>query len=77
MEVARTDPVTVDLENQVVTTPFQDRFAFAIDPFRKQCLMEGLDEVGLTLARSDAIGSYETRQAAQRGWLAQPVKEEA
>ena len=77
MEVARTDPVTVDLENQVVTTPFQDRFAFAIDPFRKQCLMEGLDEVGLTLARSDAIGSYETRQAAQRGWLAKPVKEEA
>lgn len=66
MEVAKTDPITVDLDSQTVTTPFQDRFAFAIDPFRKQCLAEGLDEIGLTLARDEAIARYE-RCAADAG----------
>lgn len=70
LEVAQTDPVSIDLEHQVVTTPFQDRFHFEIDPFRKHCLMEGLDEVGLTLARDAAIGTYEQRQAAEMPWLA-------
>ena len=73
MEVAQTDPVTLDLENQTVTTPFQDRFAFEIDPFRKMCLTEGLDEVGLTLTRDAAIGTYEQRQAAQMPWLAKGI----
>jgi 3-isopropylmalate/(R)-2-methylmalate dehydratase small subunit len=59
MEVAQTDPVHIDLEHQTVTTPFQDRFTFEIDPFRKACLMDGLDEVGLTMARGDAIADYE------------------
>ena len=63
MEVAQTDPVDVDLETQTVTTPFQDRFSFEIDPFRKHCLLEGLDEVGLTLAQSDTISAYESRAA--------------
>ena len=62
-------PVTIDLENQVVTTPFQDRFAFEIDPFRKMCLMQGLDEVGLTLAQDAAIAGYEERRAALHPWL--------
>ena len=70
LEVARTDPVAIDLESQTVTTPFQDRFAFAIDPFRKQCLMEGLDEVGLTLARAASISTYEARQSRDMPWLA-------
>jgi 3-isopropylmalate/(R)-2-methylmalate dehydratase small subunit len=70
LDVARTDPVRIDLENQVVTTPFQDRFAFEIDPFRKQCLMEGLDEVGLTLARDASISNFEHRQARDMPWLA-------
>ena len=72
LEVAREHPLGVDLEHQTVTTPFQDRFAFAIDPFRKACLMEGLDEVGLTLQRDVAIAEYETRQAATLPWLAHP-----
>ncbi len=76
LEVARTDPITVDLEHQVVTTPFQDRFHFEIDPFRKACLIDGLDEVGLTLARSDAISSYEQRQARDMPWLV-PTTEKA
>jgi 3-isopropylmalate/(R)-2-methylmalate dehydratase small subunit len=70
LEVARTDPVFIDLENQVVTTPFQDRFTFEIDPFRKHCLLQGLDEIGLTLARDAAIGAYEKQQAAHMPWLA-------
>jgi 3-isopropylmalate/(R)-2-methylmalate dehydratase small subunit len=70
LEVARDgQPITIDLENQVVTTPFQDRFAFAIDPFRKQCLMAGLDEIGLTLAEAAAIGAHEDRRATAEPWL--------
>jgi 3-isopropylmalate/(R)-2-methylmalate dehydratase small subunit len=70
LEVAATDPISIDLEHQTVTTPFQDRFTFEIDPFRKHCLMGGLDEVALTLARDDAIRAYEQRMAASRPWLA-------
>ncbi|MEQ9663159.1 MAG: 3-isopropylmalate dehydratase small subunit [Parasphingopyxis sp.] len=69
MEVARTDPITVDLENQVVTTPFQDRFEFQIDPFRKESLLAGRDEIGLTLESEGAIGAYEERTAVERPWL--------
>lgn len=70
MEVAQTDPIAIDLEAQTVTTPFQDRFAFEIDPFRKHCLLNGLDEVGLTLARDAAIGAFEGTVAAERPFLA-------
>jgi len=70
MEVAETDPISIDLDHQVVTTPFQDRFTFEIDPFRKYCLMEGLDEVGLTLGRNDAIVAYEQRQREEMPWIA-------
>jgi 3-isopropylmalate dehydratase small subunit len=66
MEVAKTDPIAIDLEHQTVTTRFQDRFTFEIDPFRKHCLLEGLDEVGLTLAMEPQIAAYEQRQAP---WL--------
>ena len=69
LEVAETDPLTIDLESQTVTTPFQDRFAFEIDPFRKACLLEGLDEVGLTLSQDAAIATYERRLADERPWL--------
>ena len=74
MEVAQTDPVTIDLESQTVTTPFQDRFSFEIDPFRKHCLLNGLDEVGLTLARGDAIGGYEARARGDLPFLQAPVQ---
>jgi 3-isopropylmalate/(R)-2-methylmalate dehydratase small subunit len=77
IEVARTDPVAVDIESQTVTTPFQDRFTFEIDPFRKRCLMEGLDEIGLTLARDTAISDYEARQARDMPWFAQGTEKAA
>jgi 3-isopropylmalate dehydratase small subunit len=64
------EPITVDLENQVVTTPYQDRFEFAMDPFRKHCLLNGQDEIGLTLAMGDAISAHEARLAAERPWIA-------
>ena len=70
MEVAAAgDPIHIDLAAQTVTTRFQDRFAFDIDPFRKACLLEGTDEVGLTLASADRIATYETTVAAARPWL--------
>jgi 3-isopropylmalate dehydratase small subunit len=69
MEVAQTDPIHIDLENQVVTTPFQDRFTFEIDAFRKYCLLNGLDEIGLTLASSDAISAYESKLNTEKPWL--------
>lgn len=69
LEVAATDPISIDLEHQTVTTPFQDRFTFEIDPFRKACLLGGLDEIGLTMARDEAIAAFEHGDAVRRPWL--------
>jgi 3-isopropylmalate/(R)-2-methylmalate dehydratase small subunit len=73
MDVAKTDPVDVDLDTQTVTTPFQDRFSFEVDPFRKHCLLNGLDEVGLTLAQADAIAAHEKRADAELPFLSHAV----
>jgi len=70
MEVAVDQPIDIDLESQTVTTPFQDRFTFEIDPFRKHCLLGGLDEVGLTLSRDAAIRTHEAKIAADLPFLA-------
>jgi 3-isopropylmalate dehydratase small subunit len=70
MEVAKTDTIHIDLDSQSVTTQFQDRFRFEMDPFRKSCLMGGLDEIGLTLADADAITAYEAKIGQDRPWLA-------
>ncbi len=77
LEVAREHPISIDLEQQVVTTPYQDRYSFVVDPFRKHCLLNGLDEVGLTLERSDAIGAYEARTARDMPWLATAMEKAA
>lgn len=68
MEVAKTDPITIDMESMSVTTPFQDRFTFEMDPFRQQCLMDGLDEIDLTMAKSDAIQAHENRVDSAQAW---------
>jgi 3-isopropylmalate/(R)-2-methylmalate dehydratase small subunit len=70
LEVAKTDPIDIDLETQCVTTPFQDRFPFEIDAFRKHCLLEGLDEVGLTLAQAGTIAAHEAKLRADLPFLA-------
>lgn len=54
---------TVDLENQKVIAGNKE-YAFAIDPFRKHCMINGLDSIGLTLQHDDAIGAYEAKQPA-------------
>ena len=74
MEVAQgidgtPDPIHLDLEHQTVTTKFQDRFSFEIDPFRKQCLLNGTDEIALTLASGTKIDSYEQTMGPVRPWL--------
>lgn len=70
LEVAREGlEIAVDLESQTVTTPYQDRFSFNLDPFRRHCLLNGLDEVGLTMARGEAIGSFEATRTAAQPWL--------
>jgi 3-isopropylmalate/(R)-2-methylmalate dehydratase small subunit len=69
MEVAKTDPIHIDLEAQSVTTRFQDRFPFEIDSFRKQCLLNGTDEIGLTLVSSGKIATYEDIAHGVRPWL--------
>jgi 3-isopropylmalate/(R)-2-methylmalate dehydratase small subunit len=73
LEVAQTDTISIDLASQTVTTPFQDRFTFEIDAFRKHCLLNGLDEVGLTMAMDDKISAYERRATTAWPWQAGAV----
>ena len=61
--------LTVDLDRQTVMTPAGITYQFEIDPFRKDCLYRGLDAIGLTLQREDAITAYETRRSAEAPWL--------
>ncbi len=60
--------VTVDLETQEIKGPDGGTISFDIDPFRKHCLLEGLDDIGLTMQKADAIDSYEARQADNHSW---------
>ena len=59
----------VDLPAQAVTAPDGATYPFAIDPFHKQCLLEGLDDVGITLQHEAAIAAFESRYRHRFGWL--------
>jgi len=59
----------IDLEGQQVITPSGEAFPFEIDAFRKHCLLEGLDDIGLTLEQSGAIRNFESRHRQGRPWL--------
>lgn len=59
----------VDLENQRVMTPGGEILEFEVDEFRKHCLLEGLDDIGLTLKDEDAIRAFEQKHKAVRPWL--------
>ncbi|MGF1608389.1 MAG: 3-isopropylmalate dehydratase small subunit [Kiloniellales bacterium] len=61
--------ITVDLEKQVITGPDGGSIAFEIDPFRKHCLLNGLDDIGLTLQQAAAIDRFEDRRAHSQPWL--------
>ena len=56
--------LTIDLERQIISDDFGNKFSFAVDPFSRECLMKGLDDIGLTLEHEDAIALYEARRAA-------------
>lgn len=61
--------LTVDLENQKVISPEGKEYAFDVDEFRKYCLLNGLDDIGLTLQHADEIRAYEERRKQQAPWL--------
>jgi 3-isopropylmalate/(R)-2-methylmalate dehydratase small subunit len=61
--------VTVNLEDQTVTTSDGQVFAFDVDAFRKHCLMNGLDDIGLTMEKAASIDNYEAKAAIQRSWV--------
>lgn len=69
MEDARAGrPITVDLEQQTVKAG-NKQFSFTLDPFRRECLLKGLDSIGLTMQEGDAIGAFEKNRKSQRGWM--------
>jgi 3-isopropylmalate/(R)-2-methylmalate dehydratase small subunit len=61
--------LTVDLHTQEVITPDGTAFHFDVDPFRRECLLEGMDDIALTLQYSDDIRAYEERRKAEAPWL--------
>ena len=61
--------VSIDLEKQEIRGPDGGKIKFEIDPFRKHCLMAGLDNIGLTLEKSKAIKAFEDKAATARPWL--------
>jgi 3-isopropylmalate/(R)-2-methylmalate dehydratase small subunit len=61
--------LAVDLERQTVTTPGGESFKFDIDPFAKHCLMNGLDEIGLTLRHAEKIKAFEAQHREREPWL--------
>ena len=61
--------LTVDLDKQQLVLPDGERIGFEVDGFRKHCLMNGLDDIGLTLQHVDEIRAYETRRRSEAPWL--------
>ncbi len=61
--------LTVDLVQQEITGPDGGTIKFDVDPFRKHCLLEGLDDIGLTLQKQDNINSFEQQMSASRPWV--------
>ena len=61
--------LTVDLEAQEIRGPDGGSIGFDIDPFRKHCLMNGLDDIGLTMEKAPSIGAFETKVEGERPWI--------
>lgn len=62
-------PLEIDLEKQTITRGNQFTFAFEVEPFRKYCLLNGLDDIGLTEARADKIAKFEYNDKNKRPWI--------
>ncbi len=61
--------LTVDLESQTVTSPDGETFSFEVDPFRKHCLLNGLDDIALTLEKAESISAFEEGRRQGMPWL--------
>ena len=61
--------LAIDLDQQTITTPSRQEIGFQIDPFRKHCLLNGLDEIGLSLQHADKIRAFEGKHRAAQPWL--------
>jgi 3-isopropylmalate/(R)-2-methylmalate dehydratase small subunit len=61
--------LTVDLASQTITRPDGQAISFEVDGFRKHCLLNGLDDIGLTMQKQDKIGSFETTRRLGQPWL--------
>ena len=61
---------TIDLEAQTISRPDGGTVAFEVDPFRKHCLLNGLDDIGLTLERGQCIDDFEAKRRQSQPWLA-------
>ncbi|MDE2453588.1 MAG: 3-isopropylmalate dehydratase small subunit, partial [Burkholderiales bacterium] len=65
--------LTVDLPRQVVAKPDGGEIPFEVQPFRKYCLVNGFDDIGLTLRHADKIRAFESERLAKMPWLAQTL----
>ncbi len=61
--------LTIDLEKQIITGPDGGSISFDIDPFRKHCMLNGLDDIGLTKVKAEKIDAYEGKLAEERPWV--------
>lgn len=66
--------LTIDLERQVIVKPQGEEISFDVQPFRKYCLINGFDDIGLTLRHADKIKTFEAQRLAQKPWLAQTMQ---
>ena len=62
--------LTIDLERQVVVKPQGEEIPFEVQPFRKHCLLNGFDDISLTLLKKDKIQAFEAQRLAEKPWLA-------
>jgi len=69
LEQSENYQLEVDLENQMVSTPAGEQMSFEVDEFRKYCLLNGLDDIGLTMKQADEIKSFETSYYTNYPWL--------
>ncbi|WP_316861900.1 3-isopropylmalate dehydratase small subunit [uncultured Cohaesibacter sp.] len=61
--------LTIDLENQVIKGPDGGEISFELDPFKKKCLLEGLDDIGLTMEKIDRVETFEGKMLKERPWV--------
>ena len=68
-EAEKQNKLTVDLSSQLISSEKEKLFKFDVDPFRKKCLLEGLDDIALTLKKSNKINDYEARVEKDKPWI--------